>query len=188
MAKVSSRRRTVHESDSASREAAETVGDALNFPAGKLMDAMVRELKKAGRFTLPGFGTFTIRGIRARTKPGPGHLDQIDVRGVRTVRFEASPTLRKAIEAVDPGAIGRRRDIAGETPRVGEIDDPMARQLREPFAEAARQAVRRAHAEGLAVPARTDGVAVEIRPDGKVVRIDDNAPWSPTDWRTSAKR
>jgi hypothetical protein len=67
-------------------------------------------------------------------------------------------------------------------------DDPMARQLREGFAEAVRRAVRQAHAAGLAVPARQDGVAVEIRPGGDVVPIDDNAPWSPADWRKSATR
>jgi hypothetical protein len=66
-------------------------------------------------------------------------------------------------------------------------DDPMTRLLCEGFAEAARQAVREAHAEGLAVPARAGSTAVEIRPDGEVVPIDDNAPWSPADWRKSAK-
>jgi hypothetical protein len=66
-------------------------------------------------------------------------------------------------------------------------DDPMTRLLCEGFVEAARQAIREAHAEGLAVPARAGSTAVEIRPNGEVVPIDDNAPWSPTDWRKSAK-
>jgi len=56
-------------------------------------------------------------------------------------------------------------------------------QLCEWFAEAARRAVRDAHAEGLTVPARMDGDAVEIWPDGGVAEIDDEAPWSPTDWK-----
>jgi hypothetical protein len=67
-------------------------------------------------------------------------------------------------------------------------EDVMARQLREGFAEATRLAVQEAHAAGLAVPVRIDGIAVEVRPDGEVVPIDDNAAWSPTDWRQSAKR
>jgi hypothetical protein len=68
-----------------------------------------------------------------------------------------------------------------------QTDDSMARQLSQGFAEAAREVVRQAHAAGLAVPAREGGVAVEIRPDGEVVPIDENATWSPTDWRKSAK-
>jgi hypothetical protein len=75
-----------------------------------------------------------------------------------------------------------------EAKRRAAIEDPMARRLSEGFAEAARQAVLEAHAAGLAVPAREHGVAVEIRPDGEVVPIDDNAPWSPTDWRSPARR
>jgi hypothetical protein len=81
--------------------------------------------------------------------------------------------------ARDPGGDDARRRAATE--------DPMARRLHEGFADAARQAVREAHAAGLAVPARQHGVAVEIRPDGEVVPIDDDAPWSPTDWRNSAR-
>jgi len=63
----------------------------------------------------------------------------------------------------------------------------MARQLCDGFAEAARQAVLKSHAAGLAVPGRLGNVAVEVRPDGDLAPIDDNAPWSPTEWRTRAK-
>jgi hypothetical protein len=66
-------------------------------------------------------------------------------------------------------------------------DDPMTRQLSEGFAAAVRQAIREAHAVGLAVPGREDGVAIEVRPDGEVVPIDDHAPWSPTDWLKPTK-
>lgn len=188
MAKATSRHRTVDEGDPASREPADSANVMLNFKFAELMDAMVQELRKAGRFTIPGFGTFTVRGTKALTRSGPGHLDSINVRGVKTVRFKASPILKKAIDVVDPGPVGPQPDFPGATPHVGETDDAVALQLREGFVEAARQAVREAHAAGLAVPARTDGVAVEIRPDGEVIPIDDYAPWSPTDWRKSAKR
>jgi hypothetical protein len=56
------------------------------------------------------------------------------------------------------------------------------------FRTAVEAAIQGAHTEGLAIPARVDGVAVEIRPDGEVVPIDDNAPWSPVDWRKAATR
>jgi hypothetical protein len=78
--------------------------------------------------------------------------------------------------------------VHGTGPGRLQADDTMARQLSDGFAEAARQAVQEAHAVGLAVPARENGIAVEIRPDGEIVPIDDDAPWSPTDWRKSAKR
>ena len=80
--------------------------------------------------------------------------------------------------------LARANGVATRNPSA---DDPMTRLLCEGFAEAARQAVREAHAEGLAVPARADGRAVEIRPNGEVVPIDDNALWSPVDWRSSAR-
>ncbi len=91
--------------------------------------------------------------------------------------------------------IGHDRAIpeTKQNPAVGRqsdcplTHDAMARELSEGFAEAARQAVWEAHAEGLAVPARKDGVAVEIRPGGEVVPIDEIATWSPTGWRTQAK-
>jgi hypothetical protein len=76
----------------------------------------------------------------------------------------------------------------GNDPGQLPVEDQMTRQLRKGFAEATRQAVRDAHAVGLAVPARTGGVAVEIRPDGEVAAIDNDAPWSPVDWRNSARR
>jgi hypothetical protein len=66
--------------------------------------------------------------------------------------------------------------------------DLMGDALAAGFSAAVQRAVRDAHDDGLAVPARVDGVAVEIRPDGEVVPIDDEALWSPTDWRRAASR
>jgi hypothetical protein len=73
-------------------------------------------------------------------------------------------------------------------PELLPVEDPMARQLSEAFHQATREAVRAAHAEGLAVPARANGIAVEIRPNGEVVAIDEKIHWSPLDWKKSAKR
>jgi DNA-binding protein HU-beta len=177
----------VTERDPVPPEPAERVDANLNFQVIELGDHMVQELRKTGGFTIPGFGTFTIREIKARTRPGRGDSDLINAGGVKTVRFKASPILKQAIEVADPGPVNRQRASPGETSRLIEIDDPMARQLSEGFAEAVRQAVQEAHAAGLAVPARENGIAIEMRPNGEVVPIDDDAPWSPTDWRKSAK-
>ena len=64
----------------------------------------------------------------------------------------------------------------------------MGEALTSGFRMAVEAAIKDAHAEHFAVPARVDGVAVEIRPNGEVVPIDDNAPWSPVDWRKAVTR
>ena len=43
------------------QESADLTGTAANQAAGDLMDAVVKELKREGKFTLPSFGTFTVR-------------------------------------------------------------------------------------------------------------------------------
>jgi DNA-binding protein HU-beta len=48
------------------QESAELTGVAATPTAGALIDAIVRELKKSGKFTLPSFGTFAVRKTKAR--------------------------------------------------------------------------------------------------------------------------
>jgi DNA-binding protein HU-beta len=76
---------------------AELTGAAANRAAGDLMDAIVKELKKAGKFTLPSFGTFTVRKTKARKGLNPRTGEAIRVKAGKTVRFKASPTLKKAV-------------------------------------------------------------------------------------------
>jgi len=73
------------------------------------------------------------------------------------------------------------------TADVPITEEQMGEQLLAGFRDAAAAAVRDAHNAGLAVPADRDGVAVEIRPGGETVRIDETAPWSPTDWKKSGR-
>ena len=76
---------------------AELTGAAANRTAGALMDAIVKELKKSGKFTLPSFGTFTVRKTKARKGLNPRTGESIKVKAGKTVRFKASPTLKKAV-------------------------------------------------------------------------------------------
>ena len=76
---------------------AELTGAAANRAAGDLMGAIVKELKKAGKFTLPSFGTFTVRKTKARKGLNPRTGEAIKVKAGKTVRFKASPTLKKAV-------------------------------------------------------------------------------------------
>ena len=76
---------------------ADLTGAAANRAAGELMGAIVKELKKSGKFTLPSFGTFTVRKTKARKGLNPRTGEAIRVKAGKTVRFKASPTLKKAV-------------------------------------------------------------------------------------------
>ncbi|MDE2517480.1 MAG: HU family DNA-binding protein [Rhodospirillales bacterium] len=79
------------------QESASLTGAASNRAATDLMAAIVKELKKAGKFTLPSFGTFTVRKTKARKGLNPRTGEPIKVKAGKTVRFKASPTLKKAV-------------------------------------------------------------------------------------------
>ncbi len=79
------------------QQSAELTGAAANRATGDLIDAIVKELKKAGKFTLPGFGTFTVRKTKARKGLNPRTGASIKVKAGKTVRFKASPVLKKSV-------------------------------------------------------------------------------------------
>jgi DNA-binding protein HU-beta len=72
-------------------------GVAANTAAGALIDAIVKELKKDGGFTLPSFGTFTVKKTKARKAMNPRTGEAVKVKAGKTVRFKASPNLKKAV-------------------------------------------------------------------------------------------
>jgi DNA-binding protein HU-beta len=75
----------------------ECTGVAANQAAGELIDAIVKQLKKDGGFTLPSFGTFTVRKTKARKAMNPRTGEPVKVKAGKTVRFKASPNLKKAV-------------------------------------------------------------------------------------------
>ncbi|MCX7378592.1 MAG: HU family DNA-binding protein [Alphaproteobacteria bacterium] len=79
------------------QESASLTGIAANRAAGDLMGAIVKEMKKNGKFTLPSFGTFTVRKTKARKGLNPRTGEAIKVKAGKTVRFKASPTLKKSV-------------------------------------------------------------------------------------------
>ena len=81
----------------AATESAELTGTAANKAASDVIAAIVRELKKNGRFTLPSFGTFIVRKTKARKGLNPRTGEAIKVKAGKTVRFKASPTLKKIV-------------------------------------------------------------------------------------------
>ena len=79
------------------QESASLTGTAATRAAGDLMNAIVKQLKKEGKFTLPSFGTFTVRKTKARKGLNPRTGEAIKVKAGKTVRFKASPTLKSSV-------------------------------------------------------------------------------------------
>lgn len=79
------------------QDSASLTGTAATRAAGDLMDAIVKQLKKEGKFTLPSFGTFTVRKTKARKGLNPRTGEAIKVKAGKTVRFKASPTLKSGV-------------------------------------------------------------------------------------------
>jgi DNA-binding protein HU-beta len=65
--------------------------------AGDVMDAIVRTLKKEGGFTLKSFGTFRVVKTKARKALNPRTGEPVKVKAGKTVRFKASPVLKKSV-------------------------------------------------------------------------------------------
>lgn len=79
------------------QETLETTGVAANRAATDVIEAIVKELKKEGGFTLPSFGTFTVKKTKARKALNPRTGEPVKVKAGKTVRFKASPSLKKAV-------------------------------------------------------------------------------------------
>jgi DNA-binding protein HU-beta len=79
------------------RRSIEVPGTAANRATTDLIDAVVKEMKKTGKFTLPGFGTFTVRKTKARKALNPRTGAPVKVKAGKVVRFKASPVLKRAV-------------------------------------------------------------------------------------------
>jgi DNA-binding protein HU-beta len=79
------------------QDSLDCTGVAANQAAADLIDAIVREMKKEGGFTLPSFGTFTVKKTKARKALNPRTGEPVKVKAGKTVRFKASPNLKQAV-------------------------------------------------------------------------------------------
>jgi DNA-binding protein HU-beta len=70
---------------------------AATSATNALIDGLVDQLKKTGKFTLPGFGSFTVTKLKARKAMNPRTGEKIKVKASKAVRFKASPVLKKAV-------------------------------------------------------------------------------------------
>ena len=99
------------------RESCELTHAGATAAAGDLINAIVEQLKRDGKFNLPGFGTFTVAKTKAHIGMNPRTGEKIKVKAGKTVRFKASPVLRRTVTASrqrrsdsDPAPGSRRRD------------------------------------------------------------------------------
>ena len=92
------------------QDATECTGTVANQAAGDLLAAIVNELKQNGGFTLPSFGTYTVRKTKARKALNPPTGESIKVKAGKTVRA-----------AIDRGRDDPRCD---EVELVGGIERP----------------------------------------------------------------
>jgi DNA-binding protein HU-beta len=69
--------------------------------AGDLVDgifaSMGRAIKKDGRFSYPGFGTFTLKKRAARKGRNPRSGEEIRIKASKTVGFRPAPSLKKTL-------------------------------------------------------------------------------------------
>ena len=79
------------------QDSLETTAVAANRAAADVIEAIVTQLKQEGGFTLPSFGTFTVKKTKARKALNPRTLEPVKVKAGKTVRFKASPTLKKLV-------------------------------------------------------------------------------------------
>ena len=79
------------------QESLETTGVAANRAASSVIEAIVSELKQTGKFTLPSFGTFTVKKTKARKALNPRTGEPVKVKAGKTVRFKVSPILKQIV-------------------------------------------------------------------------------------------
>ena len=79
------------------QESLDCTAVAAKQAADDLIGAILKDMKKEGGFTLPSFGTFRVVKTKARKARNPRTGEPIKVKAGRTVRFKASPNLKKAV-------------------------------------------------------------------------------------------
>ena len=79
------------------QESLDCTGVAATQAADDLIHAIVTNIKKEGGFTLPSFGTFRVAKTKARKAQNPRTGEAVKVKAGKTVRFKASPNLKKSV-------------------------------------------------------------------------------------------
>ena len=62
-----------------------------------ITDTITKDLKKGGRTTLTGFGTFSVANRKARTGRNPRTGQEIRIPASKTPKFKAGKALKEAV-------------------------------------------------------------------------------------------
>jgi DNA-binding protein HU-beta len=68
-----------------------------NAAVSRMVSTITKELKKAQKFTLTGFGTFAVSKRGARKGRNPATGEAIKIKASKGVRFKAGATLKAGI-------------------------------------------------------------------------------------------
>lgn len=75
--------------------------DISKKAAGDIIDLVFAEMgkaiKKDGRFSFPGFGTFNVKTRKARQGRNPQTGEPIKIKATKAVSFKAAPQLKKKL-------------------------------------------------------------------------------------------
>ena len=61
-------------------------------------DCVTKALKKGGKLTLPGFGTFSVAKRKARKGRNPQSGDEIKIPAMKVAKFKAGNLLKSAVK------------------------------------------------------------------------------------------
>ena len=70
---------------------------ALAELVGAIFEEIGSAVRQDGRFTYPGFGTFTVKERKARTGRNPRTGEEIKIAPGKTVGFKPAPELKKSL-------------------------------------------------------------------------------------------
>ena len=61
------------------------------------LQTIAKDIKKSGRFSYPGFGTFTVRKRKARIGRNPQTGAKLKIKASKTVGFRPAPVLKGSL-------------------------------------------------------------------------------------------
>ena len=81
------------------QQSVDITGVAAARLAADIIAAIKTEIVSTGRFSLPDFGSFTVRETPKRTALNPRTGEKVAVKAGATIRFKASPSMKVAVHA-----------------------------------------------------------------------------------------
>ncbi len=71
--------------------------NTVNCVSDTLFAELLKGIKKDGRFSWPGFGTWTVRKRQARKGRNPQTGEVIQIKASKTIGFKPTPTVKHSL-------------------------------------------------------------------------------------------